>query len=382
MSGIKVVHIYSDQKFAHQTKIFEGDYFSNLIVKVGKTDTQVIHEDHNMVVVSQDKRGLDEILSICNEAKFVVLYNLDVFKMKIALALPKQLKIVWRFYGYELYSMRSDLFYSELSQKYYERKTTLLGINFRYILAPIRDLLKYGVRRKKYLWKAMKRIDYFLALSEEEYLFLQSIWKNLPEFVKLPHFHQITELRNIDYDIKQKTKKPTIILGNNRSFYNNHLDLINIIEKERPKINYDFALLYSYGNSSKDYTNEIKRRTDNKSYFRLIENFMSKEKFFSFYQKASALVINGYRQMAGANIRTAFQTGVKVYLNNKNVHKKWLENEGFHVFSIEDFKNDLYNNDLFFDEENAKHNFENIIKFKNRYGIKDFQKKIIDNTTK
>lgn len=71
--------------------------------------------------------------------------------------------------------------------------------------------------------------------------------------------------------------------------------------------------------------------------------------------------------MAGFNIFSAFENGTKVYLNNKNVDKNWLINEGFEIFSIEDFEKDLNNDNLKIDSKSAIHNFENFKQFSKRY---------------
>jgi hypothetical protein len=81
--------------------------------------------------------------------------------------------------------------------------------------------------------------------------------------------------------------------------------------------------------------------------------------------------------MAGANIRAALANGVKVYLNHKNVHKQFLENQGFKLFSIEDFEADLKNNKLGLDKTIALHNVKNFNRIKEAYTRDDFQKKFL-----
>jgi len=88
------------------------------------------------------------------------------------------------------------------------------------------------------------------------------------------------------------------------------------------------------------------------------------------------LVINSYRQMAGNNIFTALGNGVKVYLNRRNVFYTWMKNEGFMIYTIEDFDADLQNNNLRLTDEITKYHVSQLEKFANKYTIEDFQKEI------
>ena len=101
--------------------------------------------------------------------------------------------------------------------------------------------------------------------------------------------------------------------------------------------------------------------------------------FLNYYETASALVINSYRQMAWGNIRLALEKGVKIYLNEKNIHKDFLINNEFKIFSIEDFENDLKNDSLGFNYEVSMHNLEQFEIFSKSYTKDHFQKKILEN---
>jgi len=118
----------------------------------------------------------------------------------------------------------------------------------------------------------------------------------------------------------------------------------------------------------------VKAKTANKTHFTLIEDFISPDKFDLFYQNINALVINGYRQMAAANIFLAMQNGAKIYLNRKNIHLQWLLNEGFKIFTIQDFENDLNNNSITLDRELAEYNLNQLKIFSKKYTKNDFQR--------
>lgn len=367
---LNAIHIHTNLKFLHQTKMFQGGYFTNTSIVLSKNKADVI-KNTDALLYGTKQEDLQRIVDLCTQADLVVLYDLSPIKIKLVLALPKDIKIAWRFFGYELYSKRPDLFKSDLSRRY--DKPFLKSIIKRNLLLLLRFLISGKTYSQRYN-HLMTRIDYFLALSQEEYDFLKFYWPNLPQFIKVPHFHLKEKIVGVDFQ-KQQQRKPVVIIGNNRSSYNNHLDLIEIIENNANKKCYNFTLFFSYG-SEENYAKEVIKRTINKNYFTLINNFLGKEDFTKIYHNASALVINGYRQMAGANIRTALENGVKVYLNNKSVHKQFLENQGFKIFSIKDFEADLKNNILGLDKESAIHNIENFKQYSEAYTYEDFQKKV------
>ena len=79
-----------------------------------------------------------------------------------------------------------------------------------------------------------------------------------------------------------------------------------------------------------------------------------------------------------ANIFVAIKSGVKVYLNKKNLTYKWLTNLGFNIYSIQDFFYDIENNNIALNQQTANNNLEVMKKLSLNYSISDFQKKLYD----
>src|SRR5699024_1419419 len=93
--------------------------------------------------------------------------------------------------------------------------------------------------------------------------------------------------------------------------------------------------------------------------------------------KSSAFVHNGYRQMALGNIYAALRNGVKVYLNEKNVIMQWLLNEGFLIFSLNEFQNDIECDNLRLSQDQAQTNIDRLTQLMKNYTIEHFQQNII-----
>jgi len=375
---LKAIHIHTNYKFIIGSNTFNGKYFENKIIII-EGDTLYSGPFREQAIFFKDTiSDINKIIKICENADLVVLYGLELIKAKIAIKLPKHVKIGWRFFGYELYGKQKNIILS---------KKTKQTIKLDYLKNPFK-VFKKGLRRLKFYYylikfginpntlfnMAKKRINYFLVLSKEEYSYLKSFFE-LPSYIKLPIGSNIIyseEVLNSSLNLKQKGKAPIIIVGNSRNMNNNHLDIIDLIEKNRNKEKYDFILLFNYG-SERYYATVVRQNLIGKEYFKTIEDFMSIEDFQLLYKKSSALVINGYRQMAVGNVLEGFKNGVKIYLNKKNVMLQWFKNEGFHIFTIEDFEDDLKNNNIFLKQDEAQHNIKQLINYSNKYTLDDFQ---------
>lgn len=380
MEKQKIIQIHSDYKFVSSSTLFEGNYFENQIIIIKNQRPYEGPDKENTLIFTRGVRDIRRILSICKTADLVVLHDLDTIKSLVALELPKKIKIAWRFFGHELYKRKADLFLSQKSQKFeYNNKFTLKRRLLNILIKMYLHLkFGYGSNPDLLFYKAIERIDYMLVLSKEEYDLLSQYWNNLPEFVKLPIPNRDTIDRNItlpDFSLKNENEKPTIVLGNNKSLYNNHLDLIELIDNTPGKSDYNFILLFNYGPDG-SYAKAVRDAVNGKKHFTLIEEFIPPEEFEHFYQKINALVINGYREMGVHNIFMALKYGVKVYLNEKNVLLKWFRNEGLQIFTIDDLKNDLKNNNIQLDYATAQENLNQFWKLLEKYTIIDFQRNL------
>jgi dTDP-N-acetylfucosamine:lipid II N-acetylfucosaminyltransferase len=160
-------------------------------------------------------------------------------------------------------------------------------------------------------------------------------------------------------------------LGNNRSAYNNHLDLLDLIKDSNSKNKYKFLMFFNYGRNNY-YADLVRNKANKIEEIEVLEDFLEIEKFNQIYFEASALVINGYRQMAMGNIFTAIKNKTKIYLSTNNVIFNWLKEEGFSVFSIEEFVIDLDNNNIALKEFEILRNQNQLVTFTKKYNQEEF----------
>lgn len=347
---LNVVHIHSNPAFLNETDRVRNPGFENTVVLLDGERAHVGAAANRAELVSRDSTDLAEVARRCSAADVVVLYDLDYAKASLALRLPPSVFVAWRFFGYELYGRRMKEYLSPSSQRYFQT-----GAASRVLLAArnkIGGLLSSFRRRESagsVFENAVKRADAFLGLSRNEYHHLAGVWENLPPFVQLPLAFDVSPCDDTARD-------NLVVVGNSRNIYNNHLDVIDLIETARYGGEVSFLIPFSYGEENA-YTKEVRRRVQrSRKKIVLLENLMAPEAYFRLVTRARAGVSNSFRQLGMGNIFEFLNAGVKVYLNPRNVIHSWLRDLGLKVFTIEDFESDLRSGSLDLSPEDREAN--------------------------
>lgn len=378
----KIIHIHNDIKFIDETVIFEHPEFINEVIILGEKGKYKGKYKETATYLKSSRSDINWLIKHCNDADMAVLYNLCFIKTFIANRLADRVKIAWRFFGNELYrfnidEQQSDLTKAMVKTDQYRLTDKLKQLKNRVpVLRSLRNLFKFKVIYNDEFAKVLKRVDFFLWHYREEYDYLRNRWPDLPQFINLPTLNLPTlntYRKNNDSDERQNT----IILGNSKNFINNHFDVLNILLSLRNINNYTVKIPFSYGQET---TYSIKLREKIKSYKNIIllEDFLPLDDYALMFKKASALVINTFRQKALGNVLLALQNGVKVYLNKKNIIYSILMSQGLLVYSIDQLYNDIENNSICLSLEKIKHNSDMIHKLGEDNSIEFFQKKIHD----
>jgi len=369
---IKVVHIHDDSKFLSRTNRFDDDRFDNLVVFIGSSKWS--NNKRNTVKnFSEGKKDVDNIIRYCNSADLVVIYDLNFIKSYIVNRIPSNVKIGWTFFGYELYKRMPETVYSKKSLSFLPtyQNPNYSGLKYFYNQAKssLKKIIFWQTTIEKEFYNAINRIDYFFLLSDYEYNFLKSFWPNLPLFFQAP------ATKYGDDNLSFSYKTDDIIIGNNRSPYNNHLDVLDVISTIKNKNNIQFKMFLSYG-PSKHYYKVVRERANEINEVGVIDEFLKMDEFENIYKKASAFVMNGYRQMAFGNIFMGLRNGVKVYLNSKNIYYHWLLKEGFLIYDVKDLACDIENNEYKLSYNQMRYNFNQCDVLSQKYNVNDFRDNI------
>ncbi|WP_299534713.1 TDP-N-acetylfucosamine:lipid II N-acetylfucosaminyltransferase [Ulvibacterium sp.] len=361
----KVIHIHSDIKFILDNERYLGDFFDNELI-ILDTKNSVNKEYHYKALFFEPSpENLNKIVAIVNTVDILVLYNLDFFKSQIVNCVDKRVKIIWRFFGTELYTRKLHLYLSPKSKPFMISKL---------IKGKIKYFFRFFFGKERMFYKAVRRSDIITGIFEEEYEYLKQHFSYLPKFIPLSLDNQI-HCKKIDFD-SEYPKKNCLVIGNSRSYYNNHLDILELAGtcNQHKKIN--ITLLFNYG-AEQAYTNEVRRKAAVLPQVDLIESFIPFNEFISFYGQIAAVVINSYRQLALGNIFLAFYKGVKVYLNKNNPTYLWLKKEGMFIYEVEDLKNDLETGQIYLAKKEILHNLNCMKNLEDSKTTLNFQSQII-----
>ncbi len=363
----KIIHLHSDYKFISDTERFGGKFFANQLLILGDKNPNNNQYQHEALFFEPNPENITEIVSIVNSADLLVLYNLDFYKSQIVNHADRTVKVVWRFFGTELYSRKLHLYLSPKSRVFY--KTRLFKDQ-------IKRMAPFLFRNEKLFYTAVQKCSAIICVFQEEYDYLKSQWEYLPKFIpwslESPNFYS----KKIDFNLEYP-KKGLIIVGNSRSQYNNHLDILELIETCDFDQKVNIKLLFNYGPNNK-YTQEVREKANYIANVSLIDSFIPSNEFVDFYGPVAAFVNNSYRQMALGNIFMALYRGVKVYLNKNNPTYAWLKREGMLIYEIKDIKNDLETGQFYLSKQEILHNLSHLKSIEDSNTPADLQLQILE----
>lgn len=363
---LKIYHIHSNPFFVNDVERYDfgADCMNVLIILYDKKFD--IKYNGPVYFFKRERQNVGEILKHLENADLIVINDLDWIKSIVVNRVKNDKKIVWRFFGYELYQRKAELFLSDKSKAIAKNKSLLHRILSE---MKVKEVLKKIIfQRDTAFFKAVRKIDGILLFSREEYEVLKCHWV-VPPFIQLPLIGK-TEAKT------SNDKDPVILIGNSRSIYNNHPDVLYIIKNSNNPYHYQFKLLFNYGGIN-TYSQAVKEYALGIADVSLVEELLPLQEFENFYESVAALVINGYRQMALGNIFIALKSGVKLYLNRISPIYAWLVGNGFHVSSIDELEDDLNNDTVKLTLAEANFNINRFNRLTEEYSIKKFYDRLI-----
>ena len=140
---------------------------------------------------------------------------------------------------------------------------------------------------------------------------------------------------------------------------------------------YNYVLFFSYSQYSERYSNAVINKVKNYNNIRVINDFLERKKYEEIVGNASAMVINSYRQHGMGNVFYALRNGIKVYLSTKNVMTEWFVKEGFLVWTLEDFMEDISKNNVVLTQEQVEHNVKAYKRLSEKYSVERFHQNLL-----
>lgn len=332
MSELRILHLASDEKFIDQAiKAFEREAPGcNLLLVYGKRPFK--HVKSEAAVFSKSK-------AICSTARdlpkhdLVVIHSLDPVWFLLIKSLPPSSVLIWIGWGYDYYDIINK-----------NKSETLLPITYKKWQAQNEKskTLKKLIFFKKFIFSRAKRniikkIDIFCPVLPSEYENTKISFKS-ENFPKKGSWNY----GNLEEDLingfeEQSSTGNNLLVGNNSSAENNHLDtfaLLAGIGIENRKI----ISPLSYGNFLyRDLViMEGKRLFLNN--FHPITEFLPIQEYIRTLQSCGFVIMDHLRQQAVGNIIIMMHLGAKIFLNEKCPTLAFLKDQGAEIFSTAQLK--------------------------------------------
>lgn len=251
--------------------------------------------------------------------------------------LPKSTKVCWIGWGADYYDFveayQKEKYLpltSNLARKHWFslQSSNLKRVLKRLIYVSL-DLVGLGKKN------AVERVQYFAPVIKEDYDLVASVFgKKFPKYVSWNYGN--LEDHHLRRFYGERVKAENILLGNNATFPNNHLDAFSLIA---PRINDSSKLIVPLSYGDKHYRDEIviAGKFLFNEQFRPLIDFLPPEEYFEILQSCGQVVMNHVRQQAYGNVILALCLGARVYFNPKSPLYSFLRRKGCVVFSIYDF---------------------------------------------
>src|SRR5699024_2786130 len=126
-----------------------------------------------------NKKNIPVIIANCEGADLIVVNSL---MPNIIPQLPHGTKIIWRFFGYEIYERLFPKVLSSDTLTLYNRKIKKSESIKEYLK---KSILTFFPMLSSFN-RSLKRVDYFMGAFREEYDFLKSLGFKLPPFLQVP----------------------------------------------------------------------------------------------------------------------------------------------------------------------------------------------------
>src|SRR5690554_7336974 len=167
----KIVHIHFDHKFYHNINNYSHNLIENtLLILAEKSNVNTAYQE-SAIFFEPNRENLDKIVSFVSEFDMVVFANLTHYSRNILMRLPKNIKVVWWFFGHEFYSTRLDLM---LSKRTIKAVGNDYKIRKKNTFKDYISFFKFRLRQIKNFYTYSKKIDAIIMISKEEYRFVKN----------------------------------------------------------------------------------------------------------------------------------------------------------------------------------------------------------------
>ena len=333
---IKVANFVIDEKFIDSqieyqdltNEVCQHDYYY-----VGNKPFRFIRKKTERV----KRLKSTDVLGIMKNYDAVFLHSLYGMPFELIPRIEKNVKVFWFSWGYDIYNSPSPVplvklnLYHAATLHYINKDIKGLISNK---LMHYREIIKK--RGKKQYYEAIKRVDYFSGIIQEEYGLVKQFcpsFKALPTDYSYCNVGQFNMFENNESIFEQGKN---VLIGNSTAYTNNHLDIFNALA------NFDIGsrkiiVPLSYSPNPR-YVNTLKKKGNSLfgENFMALTDFLPLDEYNKILKSCGFCIYGIERQQAMGNLNNILFFGCKLFLYKTSVLFKHYRNIGVKVFSIED----------------------------------------------
>jgi hypothetical protein len=334
---LQIVHICEDEKFINSAVEQFEDCFprqNTFFVLPVSSDENFKHVKSQTFIYKTTPENLTEVSSSISNNAIVVLHSLSPRFYDFVLQLPKNIKIIWFCFGYEVYNdsnyFKNDLLLDKFTkQKFPETKKSVKD-KIKEAARPYYRLVKpiLPLSPKEYKRKVMQRIDYLGSSFYEEY---QQVCKLIRQNKKFFDFWYYPLELIIDVQKPIQGTKSKILIGNSGFKPGNHLDVFDAI-KGYTLTEMEIVVPLNYGETKYIQAVLAEGEKDFNKSFKPILDFMPLSEYNAILESIGVAILNNKRQQAVGNTIALLWFGAKVFLSNKNPFYHYLKRKGVIVY--------------------------------------------------
>ena len=327
----KILHITTDNKFiSHALSTFESVYPNQNTVWMLNVsgETNVANNQYDKKFTLR-QRFSPKFLNQLKQFDLVILHSFIASWYPLIALAPRSVRFAWLGWGYDYYNYiykdSSELLLEDtlkLSNHMRETETDHLTIK-NIVRYPIKLVMNKVIKKV-----ALKRIASFSPVLEEDYNMVKEakLISSLPQF--MPWNYGSLEENLVANFIDQRVIGNSILVGNNASMTNNHIEAFNLIATHNLPQTIKVFVPLSYGNE--DYKRNILEKGGeqlNGSFYPIVD-FMPIDAYVELIKQCGYVIMNHKRQQAVGNIVIMLYLGARVFLREENPTYKMLKKEG------------------------------------------------------
>lgn len=284
---------------------------------------------------------INKIIETYNPKAIVVhSFQLEYAKAIIKINYPPQ--IAWYAWGFDVYGLPKikPNIYAPLTASFLKKQSKLLSIN-RLILRStiLRKIISKGLGiedRYSIIYKAKKRVNYFVTYIEEEYEYYSKFYPNNFQFINCTFSTIDQYLGGNNLSLSKKQSKNNILIGNSNTIESNHIDAFLLIDSKKKFSGIEIFTPLNYG-SNEAYKKEVIKKGEQifGGIFRPILDFIDRKEYVDLLSSCSVGIFYHYRQQAMGNIIPMLYLGARVYLSSRNPALNFFKKHGIIIFDLD-----------------------------------------------